>query len=368
LDPLTQGALGAIAAQAVCGKHLPRSAWLIGAAAGMAADLDVLIRPAGALLGGLTYHRHFTHALVFIPIGALLSAIPFLLFPRLRRHWPVVLLAALVAYATHGLLDSFTSYGTVLFWPFSEARVAWDIMPIVDPVYTLLLIAGLCASVALRRRSLAVVGATLSLAYMSFAAVQHTRALDVQGQLVEKREHAYVRGRALPTPFNLAMWRSIYEADGLLYADVVRVPYFRAAEVRLGAATPIVTLETLEAEQPLGPELRAVFERFAWFADGYTAWDQRAHRTIGDMRYGVSPEVFASLWGLELPEPGEDGQARFVRLHMGWRTGLRRMWVALWGHDPLFHPVTAVIAKTDVGPSRPAQLLEPRRTAIDRSR
>jgi inner membrane protein len=332
----------------------------------MAADLDVLIRPAGAVLGGLTYHRHFTHALVFIPIGALLSAIPFLLFPRLRRNWPFVLLATLVAYATHGLLDACTSYGTVLLWPFSETRVAWDIMPIVDPVYTLLLIAGLCASVALRRRSLAVVGATLGLAYMGFGVVQHGRALDVQRQLVAQRGHTHVRGRALPTPFNLAMWRSIYEADGMLHADVVRVPYFRPAEVRLGAATPLVTLKTLEAEQQIEHEVRTVFERFAWFADGYTAWDQRASRTIGDMRYGVAPEVFASLWGLELPEPGEDGHARFVRLHMGWRTGLRRMWVALWGHDPLFHPVTAVIAQTDISPSRPAQLLEPRRTAIDR--
>ena len=41
-----------------------------------------------------------------------------------------------MGYATHGLLDSCTSYGTQLFWPFSDVRVAWDTMSIVDPLFT----------------------------------------------------------------------------------------------------------------------------------------------------------------------------------------------------------------------------------------
>ena len=40
-------------------------------------------------------------------------------------------------YATHGLLDACTSYGTVLFWPFSNERLTWNNISIVDPLLTI---------------------------------------------------------------------------------------------------------------------------------------------------------------------------------------------------------------------------------------
>ena len=70
MDPLTQGALGAALPQstAVRGKYAG-SAGLFGFLAGMAADLDVLIRSSSDPLLFLEYHRQFTHSLVFIPVG-----------------------------------------------------------------------------------------------------------------------------------------------------------------------------------------------------------------------------------------------------------------------------------------------------------
>ncbi|MDB2316436.1 metal-dependent hydrolase, partial [Luminiphilus sp.] len=41
---------------------------------------------------------------------------------RYQQVW----LVALVGYATHGLLDACTTYGTMLLWPFSDARIAWS--------------------------------------------------------------------------------------------------------------------------------------------------------------------------------------------------------------------------------------------------
>jgi len=45
--------------------------------------------------------------------------------------------------ATHALLDSCTNFGTQLFQPFSDYRVAWSIITIIDPLYTLPLLLSL---------------------------------------------------------------------------------------------------------------------------------------------------------------------------------------------------------------------------------
>ena len=49
---------------------------LVGAVAGMTADLDVLIRSSADPLLNLEYHRHFSHSLLFVPLGALLKRSP----------------------------------------------------------------------------------------------------------------------------------------------------------------------------------------------------------------------------------------------------------------------------------------------------
>ena len=75
MDPLTQGTLGAALPVAVAPRREAAVAAGLGCLAGMAPDLDVLIRSAEDPLLFLEYHRHFTHALVFIPIGGLLCAL-----------------------------------------------------------------------------------------------------------------------------------------------------------------------------------------------------------------------------------------------------------------------------------------------------
>ncbi|MFT5169132.1 MAG: inner membrane protein, partial [Saprospiraceae bacterium] len=47
---------------------------------------------------------------------------------------------------THMLLDTFTAYGTQLFLPFSDARIGFDSVNVVDPAYTLPLLIGLLCS------------------------------------------------------------------------------------------------------------------------------------------------------------------------------------------------------------------------------
>ena len=71
MDPISQGVLGAIVTQATKSKIKFSVAGLFGFVAGMAADLDILIRSTTDPLLFLEYHRQFTHSLVLVPIGVL---------------------------------------------------------------------------------------------------------------------------------------------------------------------------------------------------------------------------------------------------------------------------------------------------------
>ncbi len=121
MDPISQASLGASLSQSFArDKSKQFSALLIGALAGMAPDLDMFIRSAEDPLLFLEFHRQFTHSLIFIPVGAFLCSLVFYPFFRKKLSFAQIYLFSFLAYATHGMLDACTSYGTQLFWPFSN--------------------------------------------------------------------------------------------------------------------------------------------------------------------------------------------------------------------------------------------------------
>lgn len=91
MDLLTQGVLGATLAGSAASKGLKRQALLAGFIGGMTADLDVFIRSDADPLLNIQYHRHFTHAPVFIPIGGLLTSLALFFIPWLIRQWVLLL-------------------------------------------------------------------------------------------------------------------------------------------------------------------------------------------------------------------------------------------------------------------------------------
>ena len=137
MDPLSQGTVGAAFAQSTANKNNLLKIGVIGFLAGLAPDLDVLIQSSTDPILSLEYHRQFSHSLFFIPFGALIVAL--LIFPFVKKSMELktVYIASFLGYATHGLLDACTSYGTLLFWPFSNERVTWNNISIVDPLFTI---------------------------------------------------------------------------------------------------------------------------------------------------------------------------------------------------------------------------------------
>jgi inner membrane protein len=150
MDPLTHALLGATVAQATLGPRLGRKAWMLGALGGVLPDADILISSASDPLLAIEYHRHFTHSFAFVPIGGLLAAAPWLARKQNRADWRPILAAATLGYATHGLLDACTNYGTHLLWPFSDARAAWHWVTTIGPLLTLILLVGLSSPCAAR--------------------------------------------------------------------------------------------------------------------------------------------------------------------------------------------------------------------------
>jgi inner membrane protein len=325
MDPLTQTLIGSAAAQAVMNRRLGPAAALMGAVGGVVPDIDIFVTWADPALP-IAFHRHFTHALAFVPVAGALAVLPFLVAARWRRQWTLVFLATTIGAATHALLDLCTSYGTYYLWPVVDRRLALDIISIIDPVFTAALLIGVVWAVIARSGRPAAVGLAVCLAYLGLGVVQHERAQAAQRRLAAGRQHAIARGRVMPTLANLIVWRSVYEADGQLHADAVRTPLFGTAAVREGEAVAVVRLDDLPPEVLASPRVRRVAEGFAAFADGYVARVPGDPDVIGDMRYSLVTSGFDPLWGIRIEDGDPEPTVRWVNPSHDREESVRELW------------------------------------------
>jgi inner membrane protein len=340
MDPITQGAIGAAAAQAVFGRRLPRGAALIGFAAGMAADLDIFIPSGSDPVAGMIYHRQITHSLIFIPLGGLLSSLLFVWWKQFKGYRREVIGAAIVAYATHGLLDAFTSYGTLLFWPFSNQRIAWDLLGIVDPMVTVPLLIGMFWTIFASRPRAARIALMFFVAYVCFGGWQHYRASSAQRTVVDAREHVIEHGRVMPAPGALVMWRSVYRSGEEIHVDGVRVPYIGETLVRSGGSAPVARFANLPEAVQSHPDIARAFEVFTWFADGFVTPVDGNATILGDQRFSADFSSITPLWGMDF---GTSGPRRWRPTDAGRGDFAARLWRSLIYREPGYRPVSESI-------------------------
>ena len=298
MDLLTQGLLGATIAQAGAKPDEVKRASFVGFCAPLLADADALIRSSDDPLLVLEYHRHFTHALAFIPVGALIASM--LLWPWLRKRlgFKRVYYYAFLGYATAGFLDACTSYGTHLLWPFSDGRVAWSIISIIDPVFSVGLIVAIGFGLIKGQTSAGRAGLVFAAAYLVLGVVQHQRAASVAQVEGQQRGHTIERLIVKPTMGNLVLWRSVYESEGMYYVDAVRVgvkeKVFRGSNVEVF---------DIKQDLPLLEDQTVVYrdiERFELFSDGFLARHPEYPNVLGDVRYAMLPTSIRPLWGIEV--------------------------------------------------------------------
>lgn len=299
MDIVTQGLLGAVAAQSGSNHRNVRVATVTGFLAAMLADADVFIRSDSDPLLVLEYHRHFSHSLIFIPFGALIASL--LLWPFLRRHlaWVQIYAYAFLGYATAGILDACTSYGTRLLWPFSDASIAWSIISVVDPAFSLILIVSLVLAWRLRNRRWAWAGLALAVGYLLVGAAQHQRALAVAQGLALERGLTPQRVLVKPTMANLLLWRAIAVDGDKAHIDAVRVGPLAGPRIYPGTVVSIVDPGSW-GDLPHGSVAHRELVRFHGYSDELLGVHPADPNFIGDLRYSMLPTGAAPLWGIAL--------------------------------------------------------------------
>lgn len=331
MDPLSQATLGAAAAQSLIKKSDLARIALIGALAGMAPDLDVLIQSSTDPLLQLEYHRQFTHSLIFIPVGALLCAIAF--WPFMRRHmsFKAIWLTALAGYATHALLDACTTYGTLLLWPFSDARIAWNTISVIDPVFTLPLLGFVIAAGVKKSQFIGRLGMAWVALYLSIGVIQEERAIAAGEALAADRGHAPAVVSAKPSFGNLLLWKTVYEYDDHFWVDAVRaggdvtiIEGDYVARLNLQSSFPWLDTDSQQARD---------VERFRWFSNDYLAIDSDDPFFIVDMRYSHLPNEIKGLWGIRLdPDASADEHVTWIARRSADSERFEQLWAMLKGN------------------------------------
>ena len=332
MDPLTQGLLGGSLALAAADARHARRAVAIGAVAGGLADADILIHSAEDSLLNVEFHRHFTHSLAFVPLGALVAAV--LLWPLLRRGMGFrrIYFFALLGYATGGLLDACTSYGTQLLWPFSDTRFAWSIVAIVDPLFTLALLIGLVVGFRYRRVFPARAGLVMAGAYLLFGLVQHQAALERARELADSRGHAIERILVKPTLANLVLWRSVYRSGDAYHVDAIRL---RPGPERVYPGGSLRAFELARDRPDIARDslLARDVERFLHLSDGFVVADPGRAGVLSDIRYSMLPTGITPMWGIDLNVDSESQHAAFVNYRDRPDDYRERFLAMLFGRD-----------------------------------
>ena len=321
MDPLTQGVLGATLPQASVSGRYAASAGLLGFLSGLAADLDVLIRSSTDPLLFLEYHRQFTHSLMFVPFGGLICAVVlhFVIGRRRGLSFRQTWLFCTLGYATHALLDACTTYGTMLFWPFSDARIAWNTISIIDPLFTIPILIGVLLSARRLTPLFARLALVWALGYMALGLWQRNEAISMGYILASQRGHTPTRLEAKPSFGNILVWKTVYETDDRFYVDAVRASF--APRVFYGTS-----VQKLDIQRDI-PWLRQDsqqardIERFRWFSNGYLARSPEFSNRVIDIRYSMLPNEVAPLWSIELDPHAKENEHVIYQVHRDTDTG-----------------------------------------------
>ena len=141
MDTPTHGLVGRLIARSIWPGRDSRGLVNTITVASMLPDLDVFI--PGDALARLQTHRALSHSLVGAAVGALVVAWVARRFGCRRVPFTTMYGASLLGLLLHITFDYVTSYGTMIFEPFSSYRASLDVLFIIDPYLDLILITGL---------------------------------------------------------------------------------------------------------------------------------------------------------------------------------------------------------------------------------
>lgn len=336
MDPLTHSTFGMAVAMVVAPRGYRRQAALAGLAAGLLPDADIFIRSEADPLLGVEYHRHFTHSVAFQPIIALLAASIAWLLLRGKTPWRPLFLPALAAGLSHIFCDAWTSYGTRLWWPFAETRVAWDMVSIIDPFVTLPLLAGVVLGLwRPHGRAVPVALGVLGF-YLCLSLVQQQRAMNTLEKIASERGHTLERVTVKPSFANIIVWRGLYQSGGHYHSVAIR-PGFTETVIVEGDSLPVFDVASARARLGANSRLARDLGRFAHFSDQWVAEvaaPDGESRVLGDVRYSMLPQKMRPLWGIGMNPDAADQSAPWMNLRVISGPDRSGLWQLVKGESP----------------------------------
>ncbi len=223
MDTVTTGLAGTLIAQAGFRQRMGQVATVALTVSAVAGDADGLAR-LGDTAFYLSHHRGITHSFFGGAILALVLAAIFYRFSAYKHYWR---LAALCYLGTlvHMVTDLLTSYGTRIFLPFSDRRIAWDTLFIIDVFVSGIIIIGILLSYLFKPHSIRIARAALVLiaGYVLFAAVSHQIALArLRGRVEREGLHA-TKLAAFPMPFGPLRWSGVVATEAATYQGIFSI-------------------------------------------------------------------------------------------------------------------------------------------------
>lgn len=353
MDSLTQIVLGAAVGEAVLGKKIGNRAMVWGAIGGTIPDLDVMANLFMGELDAMSAHRGITHSMFFAVLAPLAFAwlLSFLYRSGAYRKLPYKAAIALIntvvllfivwgvyraseslyglaiaggftlyllwrlyrfyltkeqsevdasfrewyllfvlAFATHFLLDCFTAYGTQIFQPFSNHRVAFNTISVVDPLYTLPFLICTVVAAFLKKGSNARlawnwVGIGISSTYLLFTVFNHARVDTIFQRALDSRGFFAERQSVNPSILQNVLWNCVAESDNAYYLGLYSMfdsdQNMHWINVLPKDTAAIRRLEPSEEYQTL-----------EWFSNGYLqVVDQDSLYELFDLRFGAMSDT-----------------------------------------------------------------------------
>ena len=296
MDSITQIVLGAACGEAVLGKKIGNRALLFGAIGGTIPDLDVFVGKwlFSNQIDAMAFHRGFMHSFLFAILAAVgFGVLVFWIYNRGKRYgmttrneWMWLFFASIF---THPILDSFTAYGTQLFAPFSDYRVAFNNIAVADPLYTLpfliALIVMMCFKrTSTKRRLFLKIGLGISSFYMVWTLVNKFHVNGVYKQALESQQIDYLRFQTQPTILNTILWYGIAETTEAYYVGFYSI---------LDTEATVSKWHKLPKNHELIKEMSKDLQTLAWFSSGYynlTETDAPDTFLFKDLRYPLMDE------------------------------------------------------------------------------
>ena len=290
MDTLTHALSGALLARATApvpahARITTGARMVAGAFAAAFPDIDFFLAYVSPV-AYLTGHRGVTHSILLLPFWAFLLAWCLSRIARRRdtswRDWFGI---CALGVGAHIVGDLITAFGTMIWSPVSDARVAWGTTFIIDLWFSGIILAGLAASALFRRsRVPAALGLAALAGYVGLQAVAHSRAVDFGAEHARRSGFAAAKVAAIPRPVSPFNWMVVVsEGDRYHYANVNLVrdaapPDTGGFIARLDAPyAPLGTAKWIAVEKyGADPPARALAARvlaepqlgfFRWFAE-----------------------------------------------------------------------------------------------------